>query len=135
MLKGFGADGVFNEQWSEVFNLVAATDGFVEVEALMEVDAPFAVFADPFAGFGAHIAEVGDAFAGVEGGVGGNVAGAEAEGTVAGLDGEAGAVFDSHSGSDAGDDAGRVVTLAVVADHAAEELVDGEVLDFAFDVP
>ena len=61
--------------------------------------------------------------------------GAEAEGAVAGFYGEAGAVFGGHAGSDAGDDAGGVVTLAVVTDHAAEELMDGEVLDFAFDVP
>ena len=135
LLEGFGADGVFDEEGGEVFDFVAAADGFVEIEALVEVDAPFAVFADTFAGGGALFAEMRDALAGVVGGVGGKVHGAEAEGAVAGLDGEAGAVFDSHAGGDAGDDAGGVVALAVVADHAAEKLVDGEVLDLALDVP
>ena len=133
--EGFSADGVFNEEGREVLDLVAAADGFVEIEALVEVDAPFAVFADTFARGGALIAEVRDAFAGVEGGVGGHVHGAEAEGAIAGFDGEAGAILDGHAGGDAGDDAGGVVALAIVADHAAEELVDGEVLDLALDVP
>ena len=47
--KGLSADGVFDEEGREVLDQVAAADGFGEIEALMEVDGPFAVFADAFA--------------------------------------------------------------------------------------
>ena len=87
-MKGFGADGVFNEERSEIFDLVATADGIVEVEALVEVDDPFAIFADAFARSGTLVAEMRDALARVVGGIGGKVAGTEAEGAIAGFDGE-----------------------------------------------
>ena len=45
------------------------------------------------------------------------------------------ALLDAHARLDAGDDAGGVVALAVVAHHAAEQRVHRQVQHFAFDVP
>ena len=77
--EGLGADGVFDEEGGEVLNHVAAADGVGEIEALVEVDGPVAVFADTFAHGGAHIAHGGDALAGVVGGVDGHGECIEAE--------------------------------------------------------
>jgi hypothetical protein len=65
LLKGFRAHRVFHEEGSEVFNRVAAANGIGQVETLMEVDAPVAIFADTFPHLGALSAHDVDALAGV----------------------------------------------------------------------
>ena len=71
----------------------------------------------------------------VERGVGRRVGGAHAERAVARLDGQPRALLDAHATFDAGNDAGRVVALAVIAHHAAEHLVHRQLQRLALDVP
>src|ERR1017187_3999268 len=133
LLEGFCTDCVFDEKRSEVFNLVAAANGVGKIEALVKVDDPIGILAHTFAGSGARFSQVRDALTGVVRGVGGTVHGSEAEGAIAGFDSEACAVFYGHPRRDAGDDAGGVVALAVIADHAPEKLMNREVLHFSLD--
>ncbi len=64
-----------------------------------------------------------------------NVGGAHAKCAIAGLDGSVGALADAHAGLDGRDDAGGVVTLAVIAHHAAQQRVDGHAVHLTLDVP
>ena len=65
----------------------------------------------------------------------GSVDGAEAEGAIAGCDRGMSAFLDAHALRDAGNNAGRVVTLAIVAHHAAQQFMHRQVLNFSLDVP
>ena len=69
--EGLGADRIFDEEGGEIFDQVAAANGVGEVEALVEVDAPVAVFADTFARLRAFVVELVHSFVRVVSGVGG----------------------------------------------------------------
>ena len=133
--KRLGADRVFYKEGSKIFDRVAAANGVRKIEALMEIDYPVAIFADAFSHLGALLAHVVNALPGVVGSVCRRLRGAEAEGAIAGFDGEPGAIFEGRIAGYSGDDAGGVVALDMVAHHAAQHLMDGQALDFALDVP
>ncbi len=82
-----------------------------KIEALVEIDAPVAILADAFSHLGAFFAHVVDALPGVVGAVCRRLRGAEAEGAIAGFDGEPGAILEAGLVGDARNDAGRVIAL------------------------
>src|SRR5580693_7475253 len=102
----------------------------------MEVDAEIAVPADAVASLGAIVKNLEDALAGVVDGVAAPLGcGVQAKRTVAGFDGKSGALFHAHAGRYAGNHAGCVVALAVIADRSAEDFMDRQLQHFAADVP
>ena len=135
LLEGLGADRVFDEERRQVFDEAASAHRLVEIEALVEVDAPIAVLADAFAGLDAIVVKLVEPFARVVGFVGGRFGGAHAEGPVARGDGELRLLLDAHAGADAGNNACGVVALAIVADHTAEQRVHGQAQRFAANIP
>src|SRR5262249_34916067 len=87
--EGFGADGIFDEERVVLLDEVAAADSVGEVEALVEVDAPVAVFTDAFAYLFAFFADFVDALARIEGGVRRGVGCAETKCAITSFDGNA----------------------------------------------
>ncbi len=69
---------------------------------------------------GAFVAKMGHSLSGVVSRIHGKVHGSEAKGAISSPNGGVGALLDTHARSDARNDARRVVTLTIVADHASE---------------
>ena len=85
---------------------------------MVEIDYPVSVFADAFPHLGAFFAQVGNALPGVVDAICGSLRGAESEGAIAGVYREPGAILKARVASYTGNDAGRVIALDIVANHA-----------------
>ena len=120
----------------ELLDPAARAQRVVVVEALVEVDAPVAVRSDALPRLAALLDHAAHGVVRVVDAADRHVAGAHAEGAIAGVHRRLGAIGERpRLAVRAGQDGGRAVALAEVADAAAEQLVHRQAERLALDVP
>src|SRR4051794_37308108 len=101
----------------------------------MEVDSPIPVFAYALARFLAFRAEFVQPFTRVVCCVGRSIRCTHPKSSVARLDRKASTISYAHPRLDSGNDTRGVVAFAMVANHASQQGVDGQILNLALDIP
>ena len=131
----FRAHRILHEIRRQMLNQAASANGLDQIEALVEIHAPVAVLAHAFARGRAVFQQLVQPLMRVERPVGRGVGGAHAERPVARFHGGLRPFPDAHAGRDPGNAPGRVVAFAVVAHHAAQQLVHRQLLHLALQIP
>ena len=128
----FRAHRVFHEIRRQVLNQLAAAHGFSQIETLMKIHRPIAVLAHAFARLRAVFVKLVQALVRVVGCVGRRIRRAHAKRAVARRDGQLRAFANAHAGLHAGNDTGRVVAFAIIADRPAQNLMHRQLQTFPF---
>ena len=130
LVERLGADRVFHEERLDVLDHFARANGVAEVEPLVKIDAPVAVLADAFAGLLAVSSSLWTRSRTLNGPLTGNRL-LHSERAIPCGNRERRPLFDAHTRLHAGNRSGRVVALAIIADHAAQNGVDRQSEGFA----
>ena len=131
------AHRILDEVRLELFDAAAGAQRVVEVEPLVEVDAPVAVRPDTLANFPALLDDAAHGLVRVVDAADRHVGCAHAKGAIAGVHCRLGPIAKRRrlAARRGWRHEGRAVALAVVAHAAAEQLVDRQFQCFALDVP
>ena len=133
--EGLRTHGILDEEGRKRFDQVASANGVRQIESLMKINAPVAVFAHAFARLQAFLVKLIQFLSRIERGIRRRVRRAHTESAVTGGNGSRRALFHAHSRLDPGNDAGCVVAFAIIPHHAPQDFVNRQLQHFAFDVP